>query len=631
VRRRITAERGQPGRDQNSGLPEDVIRFLRLFAEHDRIHRAADALKGTPEPVFRTLVESEAQRLGYQAALPRRRDASAGEDVPIEVVVVRASGDGRKGKGSPDPDTLDFCAGLDHSDTDNAKRLLTYFEGEILVIEQRGAKEPTIAVWDGRRWDFQQGTELATLRAQQIGDFMKTEATRIKPDKAWQEAWDLAAPYTEIDEKERTKDQKAAIEFAADCRALYEKRVKSHLRAAESAKNAPRINAMKRMAAPHVSRPPDEFNSHPLRFACQNATLTFRRVEDLDGNCQSVRLEVLNGHDPEHLITQLAGARYDRHAQCPRWMEFLERVLPDPKVRRLVQVGSGLGLVGEKVQKLFFHYGNGANGKSIFMEVMTRLLGDMAVTLPATSLIGESGPGGGASPDVARLYGCRFLRVKELPEGEDLKESLVKELTGGEKVTVRDLYSGYLDFDPTFIAMVSGNGYPRIKGTDEGIWRRMAVVHWGVRIPEEERIEFDELLRIFEAEFSGILNWLIEGVAIYLKEGLVIPEAVRSATQEYRDSQDPTASFFARCVVKEDGGEVSAVDLYKAYEKFAEAEHGKPISNNAFGRIASKRVTRLKKRDRYVYIGIAIAPDTAASDDQQMTYGDDDAFPLDGD
>lgn len=588
-------------------------------------------ISGVPALVAEMMAIASAQRDLYRSFGARKSVPSEGPDVPIEVVVVKASGDGRKGKGSPDLDTLDFCARLDHSDTDNAKRLLTYFEGEILVIEQRGAKEPTIAVWDGRRWDFQQGTELATLRAQQIGDFMKVEATRIKPDKAWQEAWDLAAPLLEIDEKERTKDQKAAVEKAEKYRSLFEKRVKKHHSAAESAKNAPRINAMKRMAAPHVSRPPDDFNSHPLRFACENATITFRRVEDDDGNCTSVRLEVLNGHNPEHLITQLAAARYDRHARCPRWMEFLERVLPDAKVRRLVQVGSGLGLIGEKVQKLFFHYGNGANGKSVYMEVLTRLLGDIAVTLPATSLIGESGPGGGASPDIARLYGCRFLRVKELPEGEDLKESLVKELTGGEKVTVRDLYSGYLDFDPVFIAMISGNGYPRIKGTDEGIWRRMAVVHWGVRIPEEERIEFDELLRIFEAEFSGILNWLIEGVAIYLKEGLVIPEAVRSATQEYRDSQDPTASFFARCVVEKIGGEVGALDLYRAYEKFAEDEHGKAVSSTVFGRIMSKKVARVKKRDRYVYVGIAIASDSAASGDREMIYGDDDRFPLDSD
>lgn len=583
---------------------------------------------GVPEAVLEILARATAQREAYRTFRRRGAGSSEGKDVPMEVVVVKVSGAGRKGKGLPDAEILSFCAGLDHSDTDNAKRLLAYADDEIVVVEQSGAKQPKLAVWDGKRWDLHQGKELATVRAQKVGDFIKVEARHIKPNDDWQKAWDLAEPLLQIDEGDRTAEQKEAIKLAARYRSLFEKRVKRHRDWGESSKNAGKIASMIQMAAPHVSRPPGEFNAHPLRFACQNATLTFSRIEDADGNCQSVRLEVLEGHDPGHLITHLAAARYDRRAQCPRWMEFLERVQPDPKVRRLIQVGSGLGLVAEKVQKLFFMYGSGANGKSVYMETITRLLGDMAVTLPATSLIGESGPGGGAQADIARLYGCRFLRVKELPEGENLKENLVKELTGGEMITARDLFSGYMDFEPVFVAMMSGNGYPRINGIDEGIWRRMAVVHWGVRIPEEERIEFDELLRIFEEEFSGILNWLIEGVAIYLKEGLVIPDAVRSATQEYRDSQDPTASFFARCVAEKEGGEVSALDFYKAYEKFAEAEHFKPISNHAFGRIVKNKVLREKRRDRSVYVNIELVSDISSSDDVAATYGDDDAFPL---
>lgn len=583
---------------------------------------------GVPEAVLEILARATGQREAYRTFRRRGAGSSEGKDVPMEVVVVKVSGAGRKGKGLPDAGILSFCAGLDHSDTDNAKRLLAYADDEIVVVEQSGAKQPKLAVWDGKRWDLHQGKELATVRAQKVGDFIKVEARHIKPNDDWQKAWDLAEPLLQIDEGDRTAEQKEAIKLAARYRSLFEKRVRRHRDWGESSKNAGKIASMIQMAAPHVSRPPGEFNAHPLRFACQNATLTFSRIEDADGNCQSVRLEVLEGHDPGHLITHLAAARYDRRAQCPRWMEFLERVQPDPKVRRLIQVGSGLGLVAEKVQKLFFMYGSGANGKSVYMETITRLLGDMAVTLPATSLIGESGPGGGAQADIARLYGCRFLRVKELPEGENLKENLVKELTGGEMITARDLFSGYMDFEPVFVAMMSGNGYPRINGIDEGIWRRMAVVHWGVRIPEEERIEFDELLRIFEEEFSGILNWLIEGVAIYLKEGLVIPDAVRSATQEYRDSQDPTASFFARCVAEKEGGEVSALDFYKAYEKFAEAEHFKPISNHAFGRIVKNKVLREKRRDRSVYVNIELVSDISSSDDVAATYGDDNAFPL---
>ena len=183
----------------------------------------------------------------------------------------------------------------------------------------------------------------------------------------------------------------------------------------------------------------------------------------------------------------------------------------------------------------------------------------LALPVPMVSaIVGEGGSGGGASPDIARLYGRRHLRVKEIPRGEDLREELVKEVTGGEELTARDLFSGYFDFRPIFTAHMSGNGYPKITGTDNGIWRRMAVIHWPVKLDEKEQRDFEDVVSEFEPEYSGILNWLIAGVQTYLDEGLVIPEAVKVATQEYRDEMDPTSAFCAACVMPVEGSEVAA-------------------------------------------------------------------------
>ncbi|TIT04975.1 MAG: DNA primase, partial [Mesorhizobium sp.] len=270
-----------------------------------------------------------------------------------------------------------------------------------------------------------------------------------------------------------------------------------------------------------------------------------------------------------------------------------------------VQVASGLGLVGVTVQKLFFHYGKGANGKSVYMETLCRLLGEVAVTLPSESFIGEGKAGGAANPDMARLYGRRFLRVKELPEGEDLRENLVKDLTGGEHFTVRDLFEGYFDFRPVFTGHMSGNGYPRISGTDNGIWRRMAVIHWSKIIAEADQREFEEVVSEFVPEYPGILNWLIEGVLIFLREGLVIPDAVRLKTQEYRDEMDRTSAFCARCVVPDPAAELTAKQFYQAYVDFTVDEGGKPISLTAFGLIMKKKYERVDGRI-VVYRGVRL-------------------------
>ncbi|MFK0330689.1 phage/plasmid primase, P4 family [Rhizobium sp. NPDC090275] len=516
--------------------------------------------------------------------------------------------------------TLEYCAGLDHSDTDNGKRLLKHFGQDLLVISQEKAKQALFGVWTGTHWDIANGGPKALKIAQQLGDRIAQERFYIKPTQSEQEKIEAGKAAAEMEENGEDMDVGKRRLIAAREKALdaFGKRVKRRMDHAVSSKNIARMNAALACSAPHIIKTPDELNADRMRFAVQNATLRFERKMERRKNpkfvsreetpnvpetidvCIEAEARVTRGHRREDLITHVAPVRFEPKATCPRWTRFLETMLPDPAVRRLVQVSSGLGLVGITVQYLFFHYGDGANGKSVYMETLCRLLGDVAVTLPATSLIGESGSSGGASPDLARLLGRRLLRVKELPEGEDLKENLVKELTGGETITARDLFAGYMDFDPIFVVIMSGNGYPKISGNDDGIWRRMSVVHWPVKVPEAERREFEDMLNYFRPEYSGILNWLIEGVNIYLKEGIVIPDAVRSATQEYRDDMDRTSAFVARCVVKDPEAEpIQSKTLFAAYCRFTEDEGGRPMSATAFGRAMAKKFK--KETSGYVF------------------------------
>ncbi|MFC5760538.1 DNA primase family protein [Rhizobium sp. GCM10022189] len=545
---------------------------------------------------------------------------------------------------------LEYCAGLDHSDTDNGKRLLKHFGKDLLVVSQEKAKAALYAVWTGTHWDIANGGPKSLAIVQQLGDRIMLERHYIKPTKAEQD--DIDAGKAAADKEKRGTDLDvterrllASREKALD---LFSKRVKRRLDHAVSSKNVARMNAALACAAPHIIRSPDDLNADRMRFAVQNATISFHsrmerrknpkfvsptetpNVPETVDICIEADVKADRGHRREDLITHVVPVDYQPKAKCPRWTRFLETMLPDADVRRLVQVSSGLGLVGLTVQKLFFHYGDGANGKSVYMETLCRLLGEVSVTLPATSLIGESGSSGGASPDLARLLGRRLLRVKELPEGEDLKENLVKELTGGETITARDLFQGYMDFDPIFVVQMSGNGYPRITGNDDGIWRRMAVVHWPVKVPEAERRPFDEMIAYFRPEYPGILNWLIEGVRIYLREGLVIPDAVRAATQDYRDDMDRTSAFVARCVVKEeDAPPLQAKFLYSAYCRFTEDEGGKPMNVTAFGRAMAKKFKKDTTQRLHYYLGIRLrdVPEPHGHDAPEPPPGrfDDDA------
>jgi putative DNA primase/helicase len=578
-----------------------------------------------PEPVIRKLAEWQAE-LAWQNSAPAEADFEA----PAAVVADTEADDA----------IVEYCAEMDTSDTDNGKRMRLHFGEDLIVISQENAQKPKFAVWTGTHWDVANGGPKSLAMAQRLGDRIAMEIDYIVPnpfEKMWIDRGEAAAKTEEADRSAADRNAIIAMGKAKDA---HGKRVKKRMDHAVASKNVAKMNAALACMAPHIMKRPDEFNADKMMVAVRNATLVFHRKMVRRKNprhksaeetpdapeyievCTDSKLEVIDGHRRQDLITQVLPVRYDKAARCPLWDAFLHGKLPDKDVRRLVQVSSGLGLLGITVQYLFFHYGDGANGKSVYMETICRLLGELSVTLPATSLIGEGGSSGGASPDLARLFGRRMLRVKELPEGEDLRENLVKELTGGETITARDLFSGYMDFLPIFIAIMSGNGYPRIAGTDDGIWRRMAVVHWPMKIAKEDRREFEDMVSSFEPEYPGILNWMIEGVHIFLKEGLVIPEAVANATQEYRDEMDRTAGFVSRCIVKDaQAPPLPGKDLYSAFVDDTIDQGGKPMNVTMFGRIMGKKFKKERTASGVVYHGIRLVnlprhhdhpPDTGA-------------------
>ncbi|MCW4114762.1 phage/plasmid primase, P4 family [Aurantimonas sp. MSK8Z-1] len=527
-----------------------------------------------------------------------------------------------------DPDAVEdavlgFCAGLDQSDTDNAYRLIAHFGRDVRVLAQEKAKTPSFVVWTGTHWDVGTGTQRAQRIAQRLGKRIEMEAGLIKPSKRQEAMFAAAAEASAKPAAEQTAADRKTIAAAEKAQAAIDGARGKRRDFGISCRNKSRLEAMLACVAPHLMTDPDAFNANPLRVAVRNATLTFASVEEEEVNPAAERddsppdtpptvtvrrgtLSVRRGHERADLITELVPVAYDPQARCPRWAAFLEEFQPDAAQRRMVQVGFGLGLLGVTVQRLFFHYGNGANGKSVAMEVICRVLGEAAVTLPSSSFFGPSGQAGGASPDIALLHGRRLLRVKELPRGEPLREDLVKELTGGEEMSVRDLYSGYFTFKPIFIAHMSGNDYPDITGTDNGMWRRMAVVLWPKTIPDAEQRDFEDVVGEFMAEAPGILNWLIEGAKIFLTEGLVIPEQVARETQKYRDDMDPTSGFVSQCVRPKGDEEVLARDLYRAYVAWAEASAVKPITETRFGRIMGKKFQRLEGAQARRYVGIAL-------------------------
>jgi putative DNA primase/helicase len=514
------------------------------------------------------------------------------------------------------------CAQFDHSDTDNGKRLRAYFGGDILVRLEKEVAGGSYLVWSGRYWDLGNGAAGAVLLAQRVGDLIMREADvmsatprelqLIKTADAaakQRQAFDLI-PESKLDDEQnaqiRVIDEKILAGSSAR-EALY-KRKAARRRFAVSSKNMARIAAMLATAAPHLRRDPEDFNANPYVVATQRHTLHFVQGRDLecpdpDAERLKWQVEAHDGHNRADLITALVPVEYDPEVVAPSWQKFLDRFMPLPvqqEKRRTLQQYCGIGLLGVLVQNVMYHYGLGANGKSVFLETLTRLLGsDFAVSLPPETLIGKTDRGAGqASPDIMRLFGKRMLRVPEVPADKPLQEALIKQITGGERITARSLFKGYVDFTNMAKPHMSGNGFPKIDGTDNGIWRRILVMHWTETIAPADQRNLEDVVTDLLQEAPGILNWLIDGALDFLNNGFYVAPEVRAATQDYRDEMDSIGQFARDCIERCPGESVTARTLYNAYRDWAHANAKNPVFETKFGRVMKTLYDRQDGRVR---------------------------------
>lgn len=286
------------------------------------------------------------------------------------------------------------------------------------------------------------------------------------------------------------------------------------------------------------------------------------------------KLNVLNGtidlrtgalleHRREDRLTKLAPVTFDPAAQCPLWLKFLNRIMDgNNDLLGYLQRVTGYALtadVGEQV--LFFFYGTGANGKSVFLNTIRDLLGDYGIQAVSELLMAKSSE---AHPtERADLFGKRMVATIETDEGKRLAEALMKQLTGGEKLRARKLYQDFFEIPPTWKIFLAANHKPVVRGCDFGVWRRIKLVPFTVKITDEEKdTKLTEKLR---DEWPGILNWALKGCLDWQAGGLGEPEEVKRATDAYAAEQDTIAEFIASCCFTHREAKIKLSLLFDAY------------------------------------------------------------------
>jgi putative DNA primase/helicase len=319
-------------------------------------------------------------------------------------------------------------------------------------------------------------------------------------------------------------------------------------------------------------------------------------------------------HRRSDLITKLSPIAYDPEAKCPTWNRFLDRVTTgDKELQGYLQRCVGYSLTGETSEHaLFLLYGKGANGKSTFLEVLRYVLGDYAQTADFASFMVSKNQT--IRNDIAKLNGARFVTATESESGKRMSESVVKQLTGGDTVSARFLFSEFFEFVPQFKLWLGTNHKPKVVGADDGIWRRIRLIPFTVQIPKEQQDK--GLSKKLKAEAAGILNWALEGLRQWQKMGLAEPDTVTDATSEYRADQDVLQHFVdARCKTGA-GQRVKGAALYASYKQWAEIAGEFIMSDRDFGNAMSDRgYHRYHTKSERGWDGIALTAESEMVDD----------------
>ena len=442
-------------------------------------------------------------------------------------------------------------------DVGNADRMVDHFGHRIRYVP--GMKQWTL--YDGGRW-ARVGSELIqALIIRMISALPTTEA-------------ELYDDVERDDKGESQRDKFAAF--------VKKQRMNSRVTAA--------LNLTSSKVELHARL--DDFDADPLLFNVANG------VVDLAAGA-------LRDHDPDLMLMKQTPVAYDPGAECKGWQEFLDRVMPDPEMQAYLQRIVGYSITGQTTERAFFiHYGNGANGKSVFTEVVRAVVGEYGQSVPRDTLLAKKTSEHPTS--IARMAGMRYLEVSETGPGKRLDEEAVKGLTGGEQQTARLMGKDFEDFTPTGKIHYMTNFLPRLSDSPS-IWDRLHLVHWGVTIPKEER-ELGLAQRLIREELPGVLAWAVRGAVLWSDRGLSAPASARHDIESYREEVDAFGDFLREHTLRStDDVQTPVPDLYFAYRSWVFAtSSAKPMSQGAFVSVMKERGYNHTRKPKSAFVGVTV-------------------------
>jgi P4 family phage/plasmid primase-like protien len=417
-----------------------------------------------------------------------------------------------------------------YGDTRNGRRFAKQHRGSLLFVYPRGKW----LQWIGTRWAWCDDA-VALQAAKEVAQILLNEATG------------------ELQLQPQSVEAKGAFAHA------------------KSTFNLNRLHSMLVCAASEPGMHLGEISAldaNPMLLGCKNG------VVDL------VLGELLNPQ-PQQLITKHVPFNFGDDETCLLWEAFLTQItLDDEDTIHYLQKMAGYFLTGKVNEELLhFLFGFGRNGKSVFANVLTRIMGDYVLSAPAEMLMRRDR--GSSTNDIARLVGIRLLIANETRNGQAFDDLLLKTLVSTDRMSARYLYHEYFDFWPTHKILIRGNHKPLIADETEGAWRRVRLIPFDLKLDEQQADHGLEERLMQEAE--GILAWAVRGCLMWQQEGLSASPRISRASACYRQECDLLGEFLETYVL-DPQGQIAQGRLWEEWRLWSEENGVSAGSKKSFTR-----------------------------------------------
>lgn len=340
-------------------------------------------------------------------------------------------------------------------------------------------------------------------------------------------------------------------------------------------------------------------------------------------NCQNGTYNLKTGkfkqHSPEDYLTMITDCNCPTGVDVvdfPRWQTFIEEITcGDVDVADYLQRALGYSLLGScKEECMFIVYGKTTrNGKGTLFNTIEKILGDYAKAMPA-DFICKSRYGNGnydrANPMLAGLKAKRFVTLSESDSLGKLDEQAIKNFTGGDPITTRNLHEKDFTFIPVFKIWLSCNSLPSVLDKSVFASDRLKVIEFNAHFDEAHRDTTLKSQFLTEEAKTAIFKWLIEGYEKYKKVGLKEPAAIRRSVKAYEIANDKVQIFVdEQCELGADY-RVTTTDLYNNYKVWCKNNNLFTLPSPQFREQMESHAEKVIIHGTHMWKGLRIKPVT---------------------